>query len=179
MVEIKARIKNHENLRNKLISLDAKKVGIFEQKDFFFKVPEGRLKLREVKNNSLSELIYYEREDISGPKSDNVFILKIEKAESLKKILKKILTQTIIVKKIREVYRHEISKTPSENSHIRIHLDKVKNLGNFLELELKTSKRTQKEDKTILENFAEKIGIKAEQLEKLSYADLLKEAQND
>jgi len=71
MVELKARVDDHEFLRKKLSALGAEYTGTFQQSDLYFKVPEGRLKLREVENNGTVELIYYERENIAGPKSDD------------------------------------------------------------------------------------------------------------
>ena len=46
-------------------------------------------------------------------------------------------------------------------------------MGTFLELEMKSSDKTNEKDKLSLQNFAKKLGIKEEQLEKLSYSDLL------
>ena len=49
MVELKARVDDHDFLRKKLSTLGAIYVGTFQQTDLYFEVPEGRLKLREVK----------------------------------------------------------------------------------------------------------------------------------
>ena len=92
MVELKARVGDHELLRQKLAALDAEHVGTFHQSDLYFRVPEGRLKLREVEGDSTVELIYYERENIAGPKSDDAFILRVQEPGELKKILEKILS---------------------------------------------------------------------------------------
>ena len=78
MVELKARTKDHEKLRKKLSELGSKHVGTFHQIDVYFEVPEGRLKLREVEDSNNAELIYYERENIAGPKQDEAFLLKVQ-----------------------------------------------------------------------------------------------------
>jgi adenylate cyclase class 2 len=166
MIELKARVGDHEFLRKKLSALGAKHVGTFQQTDLYFKVPEGRLKLREVKDDNTAELIYYERENIAGPKSDNAFILRIQEPEELKKILKKILTPFIVIEKVREIYNYQ---------QTQIHLDTVKKLGKFIEFERQTDddpKRIEK-DRLILEKLMDRLEIDQSNLESLSYSDLV------
>jgi len=166
MVELKARVGDHEFLRKKLSALEAEHVGTFQQTDFYFQVPEGRLKLREVKDNSTAELIYYERENIAGPKRDDAFILRVQEPEDLKKILKKILTPLIVIEKIREIYRYKGTQ---------IHLDTVKKLGKFIEFERQTADdpKSIEKDQQILEKLMEKLEINPTNLETLSYSDLV------
>jgi adenylate cyclase class 2 len=166
MLELKAKVCDHTFLRKKLSTLGAEYVGTFRQTDHYFKVPEGRLKLREVEGDSTTELIYYERENISGPKSDDAFILRIQEPEDLKKILKKILTFHIIIEKVREVHQYQGTK---------IHLDAVKKLGKFVEFERQTSDdmKAAKKDRQILEKLMKKLDIDPNNLESLSYSDLL------
>jgi adenylate cyclase class 2 len=166
MIELKARVGDHEFLRKNLSALGAEHVGTFRQSDFYFKVPEGRLKLREVKDNSTVELIYYERENVAGPKRDDVFILRVQEPEELKKILKKILAPLIVIEKVREIYTYRGTQ---------IHLDIVKKLGKFIEFERQTAdnpKRIEK-DRLILEKLMEKLKIDQSNLETLSYSDLV------
>lgn len=166
MIELKASVDDHDFLRKKLSALGAKHAGTFQQTDSYFKVPEGRLKLREVKNSNTAELIYYERENTAGPKSDDAFILRVQEPEELKKILKKILAPLVEVEKVREIYRYKGTQ---------IHLDTVKNLGKFIEFERKTSvdPETTEKDQLILEKLMKKLKIKPNNLESLSYSDLI------
>jgi predicted adenylyl cyclase CyaB len=166
MVELKARVGDHEFLRTKLSVLGAEYTGTFQQSDLYFKVPEGRLKLREVENNGTAELIYYERENIAGPKSDDAFILKVQEPEDLKKILKKILTPLIVIEKVREIYQYQGTQ---------IHLDTVKKLGKFIEFERQTADDPKiiEKDQQILEKLMEKLEINPSNLETLSYSDLV------
>ncbi|TET27167.1 MAG: class IV adenylate cyclase [Candidatus Bathyarchaeum sp.] len=166
MVELKARVGDHEFLRKKLSALGAEYTGTFQQSDLYFKVPEGRLKLREVENNGTVELIYYERENIAGPKSDDAFILKVQEPEDLKKILKKILTPLIVIEKVREIYQYQGTQ---------IHLDTVKKLGKFIEFERQTADdpKSIEKDQQILEKLMEKLEINPSNLETLSYSDLV------
>ncbi|UCC57650.1 MAG: class IV adenylate cyclase [Candidatus Bathyarchaeum sp.] len=165
MIELKARVRDHEFLRKKLSALGAQYVETFQQTDLYFKVPEGRLKLREVEGNHTAELIYYERENIPGPKRDNAFILEIKEPEDLKKILKKILTPLTVIEKVREIYKYQGTQ---------IHMDTVKKLGKFIEFERRTSddSKVAEKDRQILEKIMAKLKIDPNNFETLSYSDL-------
>jgi len=165
MVELKARVDDHDFLRKKLSALGAEYTGTFQQTDLYFVVPEGRLKLREVKGNSTAELIYYERENITGPKQDDAFLLRVQESEDLKNILKKILKPLIVIQKVREIYQHQ---------ETQIHLDTVKTLGKFVEFERQTGDNPSivKKDQQVLERLMEKLEIDSSNLETLSYSDL-------
>jgi adenylate cyclase class 2 len=165
MVELKARVDDHDFLRNELSALGAEHAGTFRQTDSYFRVPEGRLKLREVEDDGTAELIYYVREDVAGPKSDDAFILRVQEPEELKKTLKKILAPLVVVEKVREIYRY---------NGTQIHLDTVKNLGKFIEFERQTSDdpKVIKKDQLTLQKLMKKLKIDPNNLESLSYSDL-------
>lgn len=166
MVELKARVENHEYLMEILFSLSAKHTGTFQQTDIYFEVPEGRLKLRETKGTDTAELIYYERENVLGPKSDEAFILRIREHEELKKALKKILTTATVIEKVREIYQYKGTQ---------IQLDSVKKVGKFIEFERQTSNSPKriKKDRLILEKLMKKLKVDTANLETLSYSDLI------
>ena len=166
MVELKARVDDHEVLRKKLAALGAEHVGTFHQSDLYFKVPEGRLKLREAKDGNTVELIYYDRENIAGPKSDDAFILRVQEPGDLKKILKKTLTPIIVVDKVRDIYRYR---------GIQVHLDTVKKLGKFIEFEKQTEDKpeTIEKDRLTLQKLMKTLEIDPTNLESLSYSDLI------
>ena len=165
MVELKARIDNHNVLREKLLDLGAEYFGTFHQKDQYFVVPEGRLKLRTVKEKNMAELIYYERENVSGPKIDDAYILRILEADDLNVILKKILKPLTIIEKDRDIYQYNGTE---------IHLDNVTNLGIFIEFERQTSTdpKILNKDKQILEKLMKALEISPNNLVALSYSDL-------
>jgi len=163
MVELKARVNDHDFLRKKLSALGAEYTGTFQQSDLYFRVTEGRLKLRTVKNENNAALIYYERESIAGPKSDDAFILRVQEPEDLKKVLEKILAPLIVIEKVRGIYQYQGTQ---------IHLDTVKQLGKFIEFERQTSDENIGKDRRILERLMEKLEINPNNLETLSYSDL-------
>ena len=163
MVELKARVDDHDFLRKKLSAVGAEYNGTFQQSDLYFRVPEGKLKLRTVNGDNKAELIYYERENISGPKRDDAFILRVHEPEDLKKVLKKILAPIIVIEKVREIYQYQGTQ---------IHLDTVKKIGKFIEFERQTFDENVGKDRQILERLMEKLKINPNNLETLSYSDL-------
>jgi len=165
MVELKAKVNELDAFRKKLKNFESKLVGTFHQTDTYFEVPEGRLKLRQFKESSDAELIFYDRENIAVPKQDDAFLLRIQDAEDFKTVLKRILKQTIIIKKEREIYMHQGTQ---------IHLDTVQGLGKFIEFERQTSyePETVKKDQQVLEELRKQLQISLNSLETLSYSDL-------
>jgi predicted adenylyl cyclase CyaB len=164
MVEIKARVENHDLLKKKLSEIGAEYIGNFQQDDTYFKVPEGRLKLRETKNTNSVELIYYERENIPGPKQDEVFLIEVLESGQLKKLLKKTLKQFKVIEKIREIYNYQGTF---------IHLDTVKSLGKYVEFERQTeSNSNNKKDQNILQELMKTLEIQSQSLETLSYSEI-------
>ncbi len=165
MVELKARVDDLTHIRNKLMHDGAEKIGVFHQKDTYYNVPKGRLKLRKVEGRIGAELIYYERENVAGPKRSSVLILSIPQPEHFKQILERIMEVNAIVDKVREIYFYD---------GVQVHLDIVKDLGTFVEFERTTSqdKEKQKNDLRKLETLRERLGINPQSLQRLSYSEL-------
>ena len=165
MVELKARVDDLNILREKLLDLGAEYFGTFHQKDQYFEVPEGRLKLRTAEGKNMVELIYYERENVSGPKIDDAYILRALEADDLNVILKKILKPLNVIEKDRDIYQYNGTE---------IHLDNVGNLGNFVEFERQTSSNQNNfnKDRQVLEKLMKALKISPNNLVALSYSDL-------
>ncbi len=124
-IEIKARYSDLNLCESRTLLLSHSLEGTDHQTDTFYNVPGGRLKLRE---SSLygNFLIPYIRSDKSGPKRSDYSLLPVDDIATTKNILKKMFGERVIVQKIRKIYLHE---------NVRIHLDQVTGLGNFVELE--------------------------------------------
>jgi len=165
LVELKAKVDTLEPIRSKLMALKAERIGTFRQTDIYFDVPRGRLKLRQI-NSEKTQLIYYEREDISKPKRSEVFIIEIPESKAFTALLKKILEMKATVKKAREIFRHQ---------RTQIHLDTVESLGCFVEFERKTPNTPKEIERNtqLLEKLMKTLEINPENLEKLSYSDLV------
>lgn len=86
-IEIKARCHTPLSIKGILEAHKARFVGIDHQIDTYFKVPNGRLKLRE--GNIENSLIHYERSNQAGPKQSDIVLEKVEKGSALKEILTK------------------------------------------------------------------------------------------
>jgi predicted adenylyl cyclase CyaB len=95
------------------------------QVDTYFHCRNGRLKLREIIGQR-AELIWYERPDRKQAKSSRYGIVPVEDAEALKQALSASLGVRTVVEKQREIYLHK---------NVRIHLDRVVDLGTFIEFE--------------------------------------------
>ena len=125
-VEIKARLRDVESARATAARLSGGNGERIVQEDTFFKVPRGRLKLRDF-GDGRGELIFYERADEAGPRESNYFIHRTAEPAGLRALLEMSLGVRGVVRKVRTL--HMIGRT-------RIHLDEVEGLGNFLEIEV-------------------------------------------
>lgn len=123
-VEIKAKSNNQDLIREILKSHKAEFKGVDHQIDTYFKVNSGRLKLRE--GNIENSLVHYNREDREGPKQSHVTFYKSADKSSLKEILTKALGILVVVDKTREIYFID---------NVKFHIDSVKDLGTFVEIE--------------------------------------------
>lgn len=125
-VEIKARVERFEDTCAAAQSLSGQPAILIEQVDVFFNVPEGRLKLRTLSPTS-GELIFYQRDNVSGPKISTYQVVTTGQPAELTMLLTRAYGEEITIRKRRRLYRA---------GRTRIHLDEVEGLGNFLELEV-------------------------------------------
>ncbi|NHJ04691.1 MAG: class IV adenylate cyclase [Candidatus Heimdallarchaeota archaeon] len=167
-VEIKARCENQEFVKEILKSKGAKFAGIDNQTDVYFKSITGRLKLR--KGNIEQSLVFYERENIKGIKPSEFILYKTQDIPALEKILRKSLSVLIEVHKTREIYFIE---------NIKFNIDKVQKLGNFIEIEAMTEKEEEIDHlKKIVSDYMKLFKITDDDLQSLSYSDLLINKKN-
>ena len=163
-IEIKAKCEDASFIRNYLQKHNAQFKGVDEQTDTYFNVQQGRLKLRE--GNIENNLIFYEREDQTGPKSSKFQLIKVEDAKGLKEVLKRSIGIKVEVKKRREIYYID---------NVKFHIDEVSGLGSFVEIEAgnvlaDVSKEKLQEQ---CDFYMERFGIKKEDLIAESYSDIL------
>lgn len=166
IIEIKAKCTNQQVVREILKSKKADYKGTDHQVDTYFNVEHGRLKLREgtIENN----LIHYQRENKKGPKESNVSLYKSEPDSNLKNVLNSALGILTIVDKKREIYFID---------NIKFHVDTVKNLGTFVEIEAIDRDGTIGKE-TLLEqceHYLELFKIPQDDLISNSYSDLMLE----
>ncbi len=125
-VEIKARLRDLEATRRAVAALADGPPEQLEQRDTFFRVDGGRLKLREIAGTR-AELIWYRRPDAPGPTESHFETARVADADACRALLAAALGVRGEVRKHRLVYH--IGRT-------RVHLDEVQDLGSFLELEV-------------------------------------------
>ncbi|MDZ7625742.1 MAG: class IV adenylate cyclase [Ignavibacteriaceae bacterium] len=163
-IEIKARTTEPDRIREILKTNNADFIGVDHQVDTYFKVASGRLKLRE--GNIENHLIYYERENTSGPKKSIVMLYKNNPDSNLKEILIKSLGVLTVVDKRREIYFID---------NVKFHLDSVVGLGTFVEIEAIDKDGTIGNEK-LLEQcnyYLNLLLISKEDLIATSYSDML------
>ena len=137
---------------------------IEKQTDFFFHVPKGRLKLRQLSDNS-GQLIFYVRPDQLGPKMSEYMIYDTNDPNSLRTVLDNAFGVRGVVRKTREIFM--VGRT-------RIHLDQVEDLGEFLELEVVLEKDEAPEmGRPEAQHLMAVLKISPEDLVNLAYIDLL------
>ena len=164
-LEIKARCADLDAARARASRIATERVGVDRQVDTYFRTRSGRLKLRE---SSLwgGQLVPYLRPDSRGPKLADYRVVPVEDPLGLKALLGQILGVHRVVEKQREIFLYE---------NVRIHLDRVKGLGSFLELEavFDGSRNALAEQRRKLDFLMQEIGVREEDLVSASYEGLL------
>jgi len=165
-IEIKARVRDFAEIKLRAEKLSDTPVEVIHQEDVFFKVPQGRLKLR-IFGIDQAQLIYYTRPDQDGPKRSDYHIALISDPENLKRVLELAYGIRGIVKKLRYLYL--VGQT-------RVHLDDVEGLGQFMELEVVMQEgQSDAEGEEIANRLMVSLGVERNNLLEGAYMDLLEE----
>lgn len=125
-IEIKARVDSIDALMPKARALARRDAEAIAQDDTFFRVPRGRLKLRQFADGS-AELIHYQRADTVEAKLSDYRRVPVPDAAALREALERALGLLGRVRKQRWLLLA---------GQTRIHLDRVEGLGDFMELEV-------------------------------------------
>jgi adenylate cyclase class 2 len=122
--EFKARLNNELCVRSVLKRVRARFVGADHQVDTYFRVPRGRLKVREGRIENA--LIYYQRSNAPRARRAQIEMMLLPRRNSVRAILSAVLGVLVVVDKRREIYFV---------GNVKIHLDRVRGLGKFVEVE--------------------------------------------
>uniref|UniRef100_A0A8C5MVB0 CYTH domain-containing protein n=1 Tax=Leptobrachium leishanense TaxID=445787 RepID=A0A8C5MVB0_9ANUR len=194
-VEVKAKVHNWDHTRKECEALSKSAGETLAQRDVFFNTEHGRLKLRDFQfvivaagcsrgnitalllwrhgfdpgkstsPDGRGQLIYYERPDLQGPKLSNYSISSTSDPHGLEEVLTQALGVRGSVVKQRLLFL--VGQT-------RIHLDRVQDLGDFLELEVVlTDSQTIEDGNQIADGLMKSLGIACEDLLTCAYIDLL------
>ena len=163
-IEFKAKANNVDALEEKLQTLQPTFIGEDHQKDTYYKVDKGRLKLRE--GNIENALIWYERSDFAGAKQSDIILYKHAPDDALKRMLEKLHGIKIIVDKKRKIYFVD---------NVKFHFDKVEGLGTFIEVEAIDNDGTISIEKLQEQcnYYASFFEIAKEDFMEVSYSDML------
>ncbi len=168
-IEIKARIPSVDDLMPKAAAIaDSGPVEIF-QDDTFFACPNGRLKLRAFSKEK-GELIFYRRADGKSPRES--FYLRSSTSEP--DVLRESLTHAY--GQAGRVVKH---RTLFLSGRTRIHLDRVHDLGHFLEIEVVLGE-CESPDNGVREarELMARLGVDESGLVERAYVDLLNEGMS-
>jgi predicted adenylyl cyclase CyaB len=122
-IEIKIKIPSFRKYENILKVIGLKPKELLDQKDVYYETKKGLLKLRT--ENGRNSLIKYLRDEKSKDRVSNYDVLKLND-NSAEKFFSDIFKIKAVVEKKRILYLYK---------NTRIHFDKIKKLGNFIELE--------------------------------------------
>jgi len=178
-IEIKARYADLRKAARIARRLGARPHGVERQRDTYFVVPPNRarqgarLKLRErwmtLTNGSQewsgAQLIPYLRPSVAAPKRSRYSVLAVEDGWILRSLFSEILGVASVVEKRRAIYLL---------GNVRIHLDRVRGLGSFIEFEAVVGKgrNTRVRSKAQVESLIREFGIRPSDLITASYAEM-------
>jgi predicted adenylyl cyclase CyaB len=165
-VELKARYDDLGRARQILAGLDATGGSVEEQTDSYFRVPAGRLKLRQIRGRE-SELIFYDRDESGVHRECSYEIYRHPPSPQLMEILAAALGELVRVAKRREV--HWIGE-------VKVNLDEVEGLGCFIEFEVPVTESTKAAEGRIQE-LKERFAIGDDDIVGCSYSDLIESAR--
>jgi predicted adenylyl cyclase CyaB len=162
-VESKFRSGDHELVASLALDMGARDEGLMRQRDQFFAVPRGRLKLRTFADGG-SELISYDRVDIPEMRSSDYSLHRTNDGAALAEVLSRALARTGTLEKTRRLLLHR---------NTRIHLDDVVGLGRFIELETMIHEQTDAEAEREHDEIVQALGLADAERIAVGYVDLL------
>lgn len=167
-VELKGRDPDPARSLATCLEIGAEDHGIRHQVDTYFATQHGRLKLRE--ENGEAWLIPYVRGDAASARESRYRLVEAPEPAALKAALTETLGVRAVVVKDRRLFLW---------NDVRIHLDCVRGLGDFLELEAVASPGSDlvvEHDR--VRTLREALGLGDDRLVSWGYADALLGTQN-
>jgi adenylate cyclase class 2 len=165
-LEAKFRLADHPTAHERALAIGFEPRGILLQRDTFFVVANGKLKLREQPDGAW--LIHYRRGDQQELQVSDYTIVPVSDAKPVRAMLGDALGTLAEVRK---------ERTLMTRRNVRLHLDRVEGLGAFGEIEAVMAdgdlpQAFHDEVAGILEN----LGVAANDLIERSYFELLSTA---
>jgi predicted adenylyl cyclase CyaB len=162
-LEIKAVVDDLGAVRARLRALPgAARHAVLRQTDWYFRVPKGRLKLRQVGSRRDAELIAYLRPDKTAARTSEFQRLPTTDAAGTRRLLDQMLGPRSCVRKRREVWLYK---------NARIHLDTVEGLGQFIEIEAVVTEGMP-QARALMKELRDVLGIRPKDLIAGSYSNM-------
>ncbi len=163
-IELKARLHDLPAARRVAEALATERLEAQDQIDTYFRCTTGRLKLRQISGQT-AQLIWYMRTTDSLPKASDYYLAPVPRPETLIAVLRGAIGIVNVVRKRREIYLWH---------NVRIHLDNVEGLGQFLEFEAVLSPEfDDTAGRRQLDNLLTRFNIRSEDLLAGSYTDMI------
>jgi len=163
-VELKSRLRDFEHARRLAQELSGSAPQVLRQVDTYFHCTQGRLKLREISDGT-QQLIAYARPDDTTVRTSRYHLVAVPDAGALREALAVTLGILVVVEKVREISLYK---------NVRIHLDRVCGLGDFLEFEaVLSADETLAAGEKLVRDLTGQFGLAPDDLIRGSYSDLL------
>jgi homotetrameric cytidine deaminase len=170
-VELKAHDDDPGRTLERALAAGAQDRGLLRQRDTYFAVPRGRLKLREQEPGGAT-LIAYERPDDASERVSSYQLVSVEEPDAMHAALAAANGVLTVVDKRRRLLLWDDT--------VRIHLDGVNGLGTFLELEAVADPGSDlSRERAQVARLRELLEIGDDALREGSYADALIAARAD
>jgi homotetrameric cytidine deaminase len=169
-VELKALDPDPARTLERALALGAEDRGEISQRDTYFRVREGRLKLREEEPGE-AHLIAYARPDAAAVRVSSYRVVPVPDPAGMAAALGDTSGVDVVVEKRRRLLLWET---------VRIHLDEVAGLGTFLELEAVAEPDSDlTRERRQVAQLREALEIRDQSLREGSYADAVRAAAHD
>ncbi len=168
-IEIKARLNDGiDALLARAAAVAGGTPQIIDQDDSFFRVPHGRLKLRQFADGT-AELIHYQRADTAQAKASDYVRVPAPNPAVLREALARACSLLGRVRK-----RRWLLIVSDGAFCTRIHLDRVEGLGDFMELEVMLKdEQTDAQGQAVAENLMRQLGLQDAPRLAGAYMDML------
>jgi homotetrameric cytidine deaminase len=167
-IELKAFDPDPERSLAAVLDLGARDRGVIRQRDTYFRVNSGRLKLRE-EDPGGPTLVQYDRVDAGEARESRYRLVRVDDPAELRRALEAALGVLAVVEKQRRLLVWQ---------DVRIHLDRVDGLGDFLELEgVAAADSDLAAERERVARLTEALQVVPERILHNSYSDQLTGAQ--
>lgn len=165
-IEFKARLRDAMIQELAVVEMTQTQPEILIQRDTFFHVTHGRLKLREI-SGAEPHLIQYFRDDVAEVRRSDYVIVPVPDPVMFVEAMDRSQGIRGIVRKLRKLWI--VGQT-------RIHLDHVEQLGDFIELEVVLhDEQTDDEGNAVARELMKKLSVSDDDIVDLAYIDLLEQ----